>query len=237
MSDARSFLGRPREGASAPSDGAVQLVQMRPALVAILRRRLADSGMAEDLCNETIRIVLERLKHNSLAEPAKLASFACQTARNLAIAELRKRSRRNTVTGEDWAIEGAATPAAGPLDEVQRAACAATVRQLLTELPSSRDRQLLARFYLQDEERAEICADLGLTEAHFNRVLFRARERFRTLVQRRHPKRDLLVLALVTVLHVTGSEDTFRARLGLNQCPDMAAGQCVPARSGGQTDG
>jgi len=48
---------------------------------------------------------------------------------------------------------------------------------------SERDHQILFRFYLQEQEKAEICRDLGLTSLHFNRVLFRARERYRALYE------------------------------------------------------
>jgi RNA polymerase sigma-70 factor (ECF subfamily) len=72
---------------------------------------------------------------------------------------------------------------------------AKAVRQVLQELPNPRDRALLVRFYLRDEPKADICRDLGLTEEHFNRVIFRARERLRALLERRYQNpRDLYCL-------------------------------------------
>ena len=55
------------------------------------------------------------------------------------------------------------------------------MRQVLDELPVERDRQLLRQFYLRQESKERICADHGLTSLQFNRVLHRARERFREL--------------------------------------------------------
>ena len=55
--------------------------------------------------------------------------------------------------------------------------------QLVAEL---RDRQVLVRYYLRDEDKATLCHDLGLSDEHFNRVLHRARERFRALLGRRY---------------------------------------------------
>jgi len=57
------------------------------------------------------------------------------------------------------------------------------VRRILKELKSERDRQILFRFYISEEDKEIICADLGLSSQHFNRVLYRARERFRELCQ------------------------------------------------------
>jgi RNA polymerase sigma-70 factor (ECF subfamily) len=51
-------------------------------------------------------------------------------------------------------------------------------------MPNERDIQVLYRFYIADDEKEQICADLGLTSLHLNRVLHRARERFRELYER-----------------------------------------------------
>jgi RNA polymerase sigma-70 factor (ECF subfamily) len=61
---------------------------------------------------------------------------------------------------------------------------AALVRAVLGALDSDRDREILFRFYLAEDDKARICRDLGLTALHFNRVLFRARERFGQLYRK-----------------------------------------------------
>ena len=53
-------------------------------------------------------------------------------------------------------------------------------------MKSARDRQVLFRFYIAEENKEDICSDLGLSSLHFNRVLFRARERFRELYEQMH---------------------------------------------------
>jgi RNA polymerase sigma-70 factor (ECF subfamily) len=58
---------------------------------------------------------------------------------------------------------------------------------VLAELPSERDRQVLFRFYLAEEDKDQICKDLGLSSLHFNRVVFRARERYRDLYLKKTP--------------------------------------------------
>jgi RNA polymerase sigma-70 factor (ECF subfamily) len=45
---------------------------------------------------------------------------------------------------------------------------------MLDEMPAARDRELLLRFYLNDEEKEQICQELHLSHEHFNRVIFRA---------------------------------------------------------------
>ncbi len=48
---------------------------------------------------------------------------------------------------------------------------------------TDRDRQILYRFYIAEEDKERICADLDLSSLHFNRVLFRARQRFKDLLE------------------------------------------------------
>jgi RNA polymerase sigma-70 factor (ECF subfamily) len=51
-------------------------------------------------------------------------------------------------------------------------------------MPVERDRELLIRFYVYDQDKQEICRELGLNSLHFNRVLFRAKNRFRKLLEK-----------------------------------------------------
>jgi RNA polymerase sigma-70 factor (ECF subfamily) len=152
-------------------------------LLYLLRRLGAPPELADDLHQETFRIVLERLRRRGLDEPAGLAGFLRGTARNLVIAEQRKAARRRTEADSEG-LDRAVHPAAGPLASVLHDEEAAIVRRLIGELPTERDRQLLLRFYVAEEEKESICADLGLDSLHFNRVLFRARHRFKELLER-----------------------------------------------------
>lgn len=172
-----------------------RVAELRRGVLLVLRRRVREPALAEDLCNETFRVVLERLGREPLEDPAGLPAFLAQTARNLAIAEWRKDARRRTDTGDPEAIEAHADQAEEAGDEILQRQRANAVRQVLRDLGMPRDRELLVRYYLHDEDKDEICERLGLTEEHFNRVIFRARERFRGLLEKRYPRADLLCLA------------------------------------------
>lgn len=176
---------------------AERVEELRRGVLLVLRRQLRDPALAEDLCSEAFRIVLERLAREPLEDPQKLPAFLAQTARNLAIGELRRSGRRRTVTGEEEAIagradDGAHDGAAG-VEDAQRAIA---VKQVLAEIRAPRDRELLVRYYLRDEDKATLCAHFRLTEEHFHRVIHRARERFRNLIERRYRPSDLYCLAL-----------------------------------------
>ena len=161
----------------------------------MLRRLAGDPSLAEDLHQETFRIVLEKLRAGELREPEKLPGYLRGTARNLLLAERRRGSRWRS---EDEAV-ASATPDRGQLAveapqlrRVLRQEEARLVRKLLGEMRFERDRQLLAHFYLSDRSKQEICSELDVDPDGFKKVLFRARERLRELWDRSQKRQRLV---------------------------------------------
>jgi RNA polymerase sigma-70 factor (ECF subfamily) len=147
----------------------------------LLQRKTRDPQLALDLRQETFRVAIERLRASGLEEAGRIGAYLRGIAVNLAIADARKTTRRATTADSD-AVDLLADPAAGPAETVSTEQVRAAVRALLDELPVQRDREILLRFYLDDEDKESICAGLGVDSAHFNRILFRAKQRFRELV-------------------------------------------------------
>jgi len=155
-----------------------------PKLEFILRRHAREPSLAADLRQEALIVVIERLRSDGLDEPEKLAAFLYQTAINLARGEARTYFHRNTHPDFE-AIDRAATAEPLLADLLERAELGRIVRTLLGELGQQRDREILRRFYLRDENKHDICTALELSAAHFDRVLYRARQRFREILERR----------------------------------------------------
>jgi|SRR4051812_28122294 len=148
-----------------------------------LRQMTRDPFRADDLHQETFRVVLLRLRSGALEQPEKLGGFILRTGRNLALGDYRRHARRGDFAPAELPAEPP-DPAPGQLDRVLRRETAEAVQQLIAELGSERDREVLLRFHVAEEEKETICADLGLTTLQFNVVLFRARQRFKELVER-----------------------------------------------------
>lgn len=175
------LVGRIRAG---DPQAEAELVERYSRGVALfIRRETGGASAADDLFQETFRIALEKIRRGDLREPEKLSGFVCGIARNLVIDYFRRAARQDGLIE----IEEAAhlpLPAPSQLEELLLKEKAALVRRVINELPSDRDRQALFRFYIAEEEKESICADLGLTGIHFNRVLHRARERYRELYEK-----------------------------------------------------
>jgi RNA polymerase sigma factor (sigma-70 family) len=166
------------------------LQALRPGVLAVLRfgafHRWID---AEDLTQETLHIVVERVRARTIDDPRKVFAFAAATARNLALNAARKMLRQQTVVDSDLVDELAQNleMEQSELSDSDDRHLAQAVAQLLEELPTERDRQLLMRFYLDGIDKQQLCHELGLSPKHFDRVLMRARSRLRTIIERRAP--------------------------------------------------
>ena len=157
-------------------------------LLLMLRRLVQNPALADDLHQETLALVLAKIRGGEVREPERLAGFIRSTARNLFIADRRKEARYRALDeGEEEGLHPEPALAGqdpAPLERVLAEEEARQVQRLLGELRFDRDRQLLLRFYLSDDSKEEICADLEIEPQRFHKVLFHARERLRELWER-----------------------------------------------------
>jgi len=156
-------------------------------LLTLMRCRVSDPDLVQDLHQDTFRIVIQRLRERGLDDPEKLAGFINRTAINLHIGVIRKSQRRKTNPNSEI-VDAQADESPGPLSAVLRREAASSVQALLSEMSTARDQDILRRFYVREEEKASICASLGLSPEHFDRVISRARKRFRQIVESKAPE-------------------------------------------------
>jgi RNA polymerase sigma-70 factor (ECF subfamily) len=178
---AAALAGRIQAGE--PGAEAELVQRYGPAVAGILRRATRDPSLAQDLYQDAFRLAIEKIRRGELREAAKLPGYLCAVARNLALEHYRGTARRRNEPLDDVVEPLDAGP--NPLDRLLASEKAALVRQLIEELDSERDRQVLLRFYIAEEDKDRLCEELNLTSLHFNRVLFRARQRYKELYERR----------------------------------------------------
>ena len=54
---------------------------------------------------------------------------------------------------------------------------------LLNDLKNARDREILFRSFVLDHDKIEICEALELSKENFDRVIYRAKRRFRQILE------------------------------------------------------
>lgn len=162
-----------------------ELVERFSRAVRFLLRRLArDEAAAEDLYQETFRLAIEKVRAGELREAERLPGFVSSLARNLFLSTARRSGRRQKWQADPEAAETEPDPAPGQLARLLARERAERVRRVLAELKNDRDREILSRYYIADQDKEVICRDLELSDLHFNRVLFRARQRYKELFER-----------------------------------------------------
>lgn len=153
----------------------------RSGVLALVRRcaRPFDADvedMAQDVLQSTITALRDGRVRDHATLPAYLRSSITFTLRSHYRKQHRRHEDRVVVLDDGIAVND------DPADNVTSHQLAALVRQLVGELQIERDRQLLERFYLREQPKEQVCTELGISEDHFHRVAFRARERLRELL-------------------------------------------------------
>jgi RNA polymerase sigma-70 factor (ECF subfamily) len=167
------------------ADAEAELVRRYKNGIAIIIGRIVhDESVTEDLSQDTFRIALGKIRKGDVREPERLSGFICGIARNVAIDHIRRRQR--AINQEEIGnAEQIPDPQADQFEQLWRKERAEIVRQTIKELKVERDREVLSRYYIAEEDKEQICADLGLTSQQFNSVIFRALKRYKELYLKR----------------------------------------------------
>jgi RNA polymerase sigma-70 factor, ECF subfamily len=148
----------------------------------LIQRRTGDAEIAADILNQAACTAWEKWQSGHVRRPEEIGGYIFQVAMNL----LRNR-RRKVVERADRHVDsemlGHLPSDADAADRWLEKKIAARVKRVLQELPSRRDREILVRFYLNEEEKDAICRDLQLEAEQFDKVLHRARGRLKELLE------------------------------------------------------
>jgi RNA polymerase sigma-70 factor (ECF subfamily) len=167
----------------ANGSGGQAILRNMAGLRSQLARVTGNVELAADLLQDALVTTLQKLRAGELHDPQHLDGYVYRVALNH-WRNLRRKDRLRLVhSGRFCEVpdNAEANPAPAALEADQ---WARLVKQVLQEVRLVRDRELLVRFYLHEESKADLCRAFGLTELHFNRVIHRARDRFRELLER-----------------------------------------------------
>src|SRR5512146_766967 len=116
---------------------------------ALVRRHCRPGDpVVDDLVQDVLTGVIERLRAGAINDSAALAGYVQAAAVYATTAEYRRRRPTQGVA----AIENLAD-AGSPTTQLDADQLATLLRTLLAEMPVARDREVLARFYLDEQDR------------------------------------------------------------------------------------
>jgi RNA polymerase sigma-70 factor, ECF subfamily len=151
----------------------------------------------DDRVHDTFLIVVQAIRRGDLREPERLMGFVRTVVRRQVAAHIDDlvHSRREEVEidvnsrlpDRSW----------NPEQSLASRENIALMRRVLDSL-SQRDREILVRFYLQEESQDQICREMQLTETQFRLLKSRAKARFGELGKKKLQQKVLSALFVRT---------------------------------------
>ena len=143
----------------------------------------------DDKVHDVFLIITQSIKRGELREPERLMGYVRTVVRRQVAAHIDSavNARRN-----QQSIDPSLTLSDHQPDPERRAIEKENqdvALRMLGGLPK-RDREVLIRFYLQEQSAEEICRDLKLTETQFRLIKSRAKARYGELGRRRFSQRS-----------------------------------------------
>ncbi len=146
----------------------------------------------DDRVHDCFLIVAQAIRRGELREPERLMGFARTIVRRQIAGHIDSAvtNRRQQVDLDTSAPvpDGGMNPEAAAMNRQQEQLAVSVLKAI-----SRRDREILTRFYLDEQSQEQICQDMSLTETQFRLLKSRAKARFGELGKRRLSRRNVPV--------------------------------------------
>jgi RNA polymerase sigma-70 factor (ECF subfamily) len=151
----------------------------------------------DDKIHDTFLIVVQAIRKGDLREPERLMGFVRTVVRRQVAAHIDKvvHSRR-----EELDLDVGVRVADVRRNPEQNAAFQEKVEFMVSILDglSERDREILSRFYLDEQSQEDICCEMDLSETQFRLLKSRAKARFGDLGRRKLLQRPMGSISMRT---------------------------------------
>ena len=160
----------------------------------------------DDKIHDTFLIVVRAIRRGDLREPERLMGFVRTVLRRQVAAHIdhlvhRRRDHINLDVGSR-----VADARRNPEQNASLREKIDLMAEVLREM-SDRDRDILSRFYLQEQSQEQICDEMNLTETQFRLLKSRAKARFGEMGKRKlqkNPLRSVFLRTTASSAHSAG---------------------------------
>lgn len=162
------------------SEGMTRLYSLLSRGVRVyLARQLAPQDI-QDKIHDVYLEVVRAIQQDQLRDPERLIAFARTIARRKVAVyiDVAAHRRRDETDLDD--IGKLPSPLSSPEGELISRQHREVVDRTLIRL-SGRERDILTRFYFEEQDQAQICAEMDLTETQFRLLKWRSKARFAEL--------------------------------------------------------
>ncbi len=151
----------------------------------------------DDKVHDTFVVVVQAIRRGELREPERLMGFVRTIVRRQVAAHIDRVVQNRRDQAEFDSSVRVADTRGNPEETAIFHQRIALIRRVLEEL-SKRDREILTRFYIDEQGQDQICSDMGLTETQFRLLKSRAKARFGELGRKKLVHKNLSVISVRT---------------------------------------
>ncbi len=182
---------------SGETDGMEELYQLFSKGIRFYLCRQLGPQEFDDKVHDTFVLVVLAIRRGELREPQRLMGFVRTIVRRQVAAHIDRvvHIRRDHLDLESSAR--VADPCGNPEQAAMFRQRTELINRVLGEM-TDRDREILTRFYLEEEGQDQICAEMTLTETQFRLLKSRAKARFGELGRKKLSHRALSAFFLRT---------------------------------------
>ena len=172
------------------TDGMAELYELFSRGIRFYLCRQLGPQELDDKVHDTFVVVVQAIRRGELREPQRLMGFVRTIVRRQVAAHIDKvvHDRRDQQDMESTVR--IADPRGNPEDAAIFHQRNELIQKVLEEL-GLRDREILTRFYLQEESQEQICVEMCLSETQFRLLKSRAKARFGELGKKKLAGRAL----------------------------------------------
>ncbi|MSV27410.1 MAG: sigma-70 family RNA polymerase sigma factor [Bryobacterales bacterium] len=184
QSDKLDCAGLVRRIQSGEDSGAEELYRVFSRGVRFYLFRQLGPQDLDDKVHDTFLIVLQAIRRGELREPERLMGFVRTITHRQVAAHIHEAVKdRNEMAALDSGMT-----VSDMRHDPEAAVIASQREELILKVlngVSRRDREILTRFYLQEQSQEDICAEMNLTDTQFRLLKSRAKARFGELGRKR----------------------------------------------------
>jgi RNA polymerase sigma-70 factor (ECF subfamily) len=152
-----------------------------PLLLAKLRRRLRSPALIEEIRQETFLRSFRAIRSGTvLKRPEQLGPFVHGICENTIREYLRADTRTDSMPDADLRPGNLPSPENELITSERKRMVLAALEKL-----SARDRKVLRAVFLEDQDKDEVCRELGVDRGHLRVVLHRAKTQFRAIFMKK----------------------------------------------------
>jgi RNA polymerase sigma-70 factor (ECF subfamily) len=172
------------------TDGMEELYQLFSRGIRFYLCRQLGPQELDDKVHDTFVVVVQAIRRGELREPERLMGFVRTIVRRQVAAHIDKVVHNRREQAEFDSTVRVADPRGNPEEAAIFRQRIGLIRQVLGEL-SERDREILTRFYIEEQSQDLICSEMGLTETQFRLLKSRAKARFGELGKKKLVHKNL----------------------------------------------